>query len=150
MVKCRGAVTTISLLVGIISSVIAGDLVEDIRRDFQLGLFGRQQTVTNLQRFTAPPLGNQAAAQIVQNNDFDSKEKPFKIVGGLRSDGQTFSSFQDATNRVCDDQKNDCADFSNSGAGSFKVSECDQQDNDCKDANQPTDQDDNFLYFCDN
>ncbi|KAI1099580.1 hypothetical protein F4804DRAFT_337091 [Jackrogersella minutella] len=147
--KCQGAVT-LSLLAGLLAGVMAGDLVDELRRDFQLGLFGRQQQpISDFQRFTSA-LGGQAAAQIVSNDGSDSKNNPFKIVGGTRSNGQTFPDFTTASNRVCDDQKNDCADLSNNGGASFKVSDCDTQDTTCKSANTPTDQDDQFLYFCDN
>ncbi|OTB04652.1 hypothetical protein M426DRAFT_149912 [Hypoxylon sp. CI-4A] len=146
--KCRGAVT-LSFLAGVLAGVMADDIVGEIRRDFQMSLFARQQLAgKDFQRFNAA-LGNMTPAQIVLNDGDDSEQKPFKIVGGTRSDGETFSDFNSASNRVCDDQKNDCADLSNNGGADFEVSSCDQQDNDCKDANKPTDEDDSFLYFCD-
>ncbi|KAI2470112.1 hypothetical protein F4781DRAFT_391752 [Annulohypoxylon bovei var. microspora] len=143
--KCRGAVS-LSLLAGLLVGVMAGDLMNDLRRDLELDLFARQAAITNFQQFTSTALGDQAAAQIVSNDD---KDKPFKISGGQRSDGDTFNDFSTAANRVCDDQKNDCADLSNKGGASFKVSDCDTQDTQCKQANTPTDEDDQFLYFCD-
>ncbi|KAI0113872.1 hypothetical protein F4776DRAFT_334980 [Hypoxylon sp. NC0597] len=145
--KCRGTVT-LSLLAGLLAAVMAGNLVNDIPRDLPLGIFGRQQEV-NLQQYTKQPLGGQAPAQIVLNDGTDSGTRPFKIQGGTRNDGRTFTDFNSAAQQVCDDQKNDCADVANNGDADFKVGDCDQQDNDCKDANKPTDSDDNFLYFCD-
>ncbi|KAI1452214.1 hypothetical protein F4805DRAFT_44034 [Annulohypoxylon moriforme] len=146
--KCQGAVS-LSLLAGLLVGVMAGDLMDDLRRDLELGLYARQQPIANFQQFTSAPLGGQAAAQIVSNDDpDDAKNHPFKIEGGQRSNGDTFSDFNSASNRVCDDQKNDCADLSNKGDASFKVSDCDTQDNECKQANTPTDEDDQFLYFC--
>ncbi|KAI1092142.1 hypothetical protein F5B19DRAFT_455698 [Rostrohypoxylon terebratum] len=146
--RCQGALN-LSLVAALVAGVIAGDLMEELRRDLELGLFARQQPITNFQQFTSAPLGGQAAAQIVSNDDDDAKSRPFKIEGGTRSDGQTFTDFNSAASRVCDDQKNDCADLSNKGGTSFKVSDCDTQDNQCKQANTPTDEDDQFLYFCD-
>ncbi|KAI1401589.1 hypothetical protein F4819DRAFT_316364 [Hypoxylon fuscum] len=145
--KCRGTVT-LSLLAGLVAGVMAGDLVEDIRRDFdfRMGLFARQQASTDFQRFQGA-LGGKKAAQIVQNDGTDSDQKPFKTVGGRSDD--SFSDFNSAANRVCDDQKNDCADVANNGGGSFSVGQCDDQNSQCKDANQPTEQDDQFLFFCD-
>ncbi|KAI1379144.1 hypothetical protein F4677DRAFT_359504 [Hypoxylon crocopeplum] len=139
---------TLSLLAGVVAGVLAGGMVEEIQRDFHMGLFRRQQqSLSDFQRFTGA-LGDKPADQIVENDGSDSDGHPFKIIGG-RSDGQTFPDFQSAVNRICDDQKNDCADLSNSGGASFKVSDCDDQRSQCNDANQPTEQDDQFLYFCD-
>ncbi|KAI0839607.1 hypothetical protein F5Y06DRAFT_25752 [Hypoxylon sp. FL0890] len=147
--KCRGAVT-LSLLAWLLAGVMAGNLVDGIRRDLRPGIFGRQQqTDANLQQFTQQPLGGKAPAQIVLNDGSDGDKRPFKIQNSTRSDGRTFTDFSGAMQQVCDDQKNDCAELSNSGGADFKVGACDQQDEECKTANTPTDQDDNFLYFCD-
>ncbi|KAI1211837.1 uncharacterized protein F4807DRAFT_378697 [Annulohypoxylon truncatum] len=146
--KCQGAVG-LPLLAALVAGVMAGDLMEDLRRDLELDLFARQQPITNFQRFTSA-LGSKPAAQIVSNDDADdAKNNPFKITNSQRSNGDTFTDFNTAANRVCDDQKNDCADVANGGGATFKVSDCDTQDNQCKQANTPTDQDDQFLYFCD-
>ncbi|OTA62801.1 hypothetical protein K449DRAFT_464904 [Hypoxylon sp. EC38] len=145
--KYRGTVT-LSLLAGLLAAVMAGNFSNDIQRDLPLGIFRRQQEA-NLQQFTKQSLGDKAPAQIVLNDGSDSDTRPFKIQGGTRNDGRTFTDFSSAAQQVCDDQKNDCADVANNGDADFKVNDCDQQDNDCKDANKPTDQDDNFLYFCD-
>ncbi|KAL7621443.1 hypothetical protein AAE478_008765 [Parahypoxylon ruwenzoriense] len=161
--KGRGGIfATLSLLAGLLVGVLAGDIVEEIRGNFQMGLFGRQQpSLTNFQRFTEG-MGGKLAAQIVANDESDADQRPFKIVGG-RSNDETFLSmsistrlltveqpgFQDAVNRACDDQKNDCADLSNNGGADFKVSDCDAQNNQCKSINQPSEQDDQFMYFCD-
>ncbi|KAI1778950.1 hypothetical protein F4818DRAFT_402976 [Hypoxylon cercidicola] len=141
--KCRGGVT-ISLLAGLLAGVMAGNLVEDIRRDFDLrmGLFARQQD-TNFQRFTGA-LGNQAPGQIQPNDD---DKRPFKTVGTNSDD--TFTDFKSAADRICSSQKNACADLSNKGDESFSVGDCDDQNQQCLDANQPTEEDGDFLFFCD-
>jgi hypothetical protein len=63
--------------------------------------------------------------QISQSSDSD---RPFEV------DGDTFTSFSDAANRACDNQKNACADlFNNSGdkdSVGFDVGDCDSQN--CK------------------
>jgi len=51
---------------------------------------------------------------------------------GFVTDGSDFLNLPAALGRSCDVQHNACADASNSGAGSFKVSDCDAQDTACK------------------
>ncbi|KAI5860698.1 hypothetical protein GGS23DRAFT_221310 [Durotheca rogersii] len=152
--RCRGvagAAAILPLLTALLAgAALASKIAEEVRRDIPMGLFGRQQS-PDFQRFS-DAMGGQRASQIVFNDGSDAKERPFMISGG-RSDGSTFegtqTTFEAASDRVCDDQKNDCADQSNRGDASFKVSDCDAQNRDCKTTNQPTDQDDEFLYFCD-
>ncbi|KAI1141179.1 hypothetical protein F5Y05DRAFT_301510 [Hypoxylon sp. FL0543] len=144
--RCRGAVT-LSLLAGLVAGAMAGDLVDDIRRNLHLGIFGRQQQ-GNLQQFTQQ-LGGKAPAQIVLNDGPDGDKRPFMIQNSTRgNDGRTFTDFDSASQQVCSDQMNDCSELANSGGADFKVSDCTQQDKDCRAANTPTDEDDNFLYFC--
>ncbi|KAI1658667.1 hypothetical protein F4813DRAFT_388433 [Daldinia decipiens] len=144
--RCRGAVT-LSLLAGFLVGVMAGDFIEEMRRDFQMGLFGRQ-AVSDIQQFNpSSPLGGQTPAKI----EFDQSDtqKPFKITNSRISEGQTFNDFSTASNRVCDDLKNDCADTANQNSNKiFSVSDCDKQRDDCITANKPTDEDSDFLYFC--
>ncbi|KAI6089069.1 hypothetical protein F4821DRAFT_276280 [Hypoxylon rubiginosum] len=142
--KCRGPVT-VSFLAGLLAGVMAGNIVDDIRRDFdfRMGLFRRQDDV-DFQQFTGA-LGDKPPAQI-QSNDDD--QKPFKTVGTTSDD--SFSDFSSAANRICSSQKNECADLANSDKNAgFKVSDCDDQNQQCLDANQPTEEEGDFLFFCD-
>ncbi|KAI0101256.1 hypothetical protein F4814DRAFT_432774 [Daldinia grandis] len=145
--RCRGAVT-LSLAAGLLVGAMAGDLIEEMRRDFQMGLFGRQ-AVSDIQQFNpSSPLGGKTPAKI--EFDQSNTEKPFKITNSRISEGQTFNDFSTASNRVCDDLKNDCADFANqNGNKAFDVQDCDKQREDCMTANKPTEEDGEFLYFCD-
>lgn len=56
--------------------------------------------------------------QISSSGDAD---RPFQV------DGDTFTDFQSAADRACDNQKNNCADMANSGQGNFEVGDCDKQ-----------------------
>ncbi|KAI1806960.1 hypothetical protein F4811DRAFT_508814 [Daldinia bambusicola] len=125
--RCRGAVALPLLLVPeLLVGVMAGDFVDEIRRNLQMGLFGRQE-VNDIQQFNpSGPLGGKTAAKI----EFDpsNSDKPFKITNSRLSEGQTFNDFSTASNRVCNDQKNDCADFANSDHNTdFNVQDCDKQ-----------------------
>ncbi|KAI4866608.1 hypothetical protein F4820DRAFT_416116 [Hypoxylon rubiginosum] len=142
--KCRGAVST-SLFAGLLAGVMAGNIVEDIRRDFdfRMGLFARQSD-TDFQQFKGG-LGDKLPAQILANDD---DKRPFKVVGTNSDD--TFTDFSGAVERVCSSQKNECSQTANQNKnGAFSVGDCDTQNQQCLDANQPTQQDDNFLFFCD-
>lgn len=97
------------------------DISEEIRRDLHFGLLPRVGP-TNLQIFSGA-LGGAEAPAISNSGDSD---RPFSV------DGDTFTDFQSAVNRACDNQKNQCADISNSGEGDFSVNDCDQQNNECK------------------
>ncbi|KAI1651051.1 uncharacterized protein F4817DRAFT_326611 [Daldinia loculata] len=145
--RCRGAVT-LSLLAGFLAGVMAGDLIEEVRRDFQIGLFARQ-AISDIQQFDpSSPLGGKTPAKI--EFDQSNTEKPFKITNSSISEGETFNDFSTASNRVCDDLKNDCADTANQNDNkAFSVQDCDKQRDDCITANIPTEEDDAFLYFCD-
>lgn len=83
-------------------------------------LFPRQQGATgqNLQAFTGALGGIKADAVTNSGNS----ERPFEV------DGDTFTDFNSAAQRSCDNQKNKCAQMANSGGGAgFEVSDCDQQ-----------------------
>ncbi|KAK6067962.1 hypothetical protein SCUP515_09875 [Seiridium cupressi] len=103
--KCTvlSAASLVSLLV---ASVAAGDFIDDVRRDFAMGLFSRQ-TAPPIQ-FFANALGGAAASPVTKSDD---TERPFEI------DGDTFTDFQTAAQRSCDNQKNACADVANSQQG---------------------------------
>ncbi|KAI8961814.1 hypothetical protein F5Y11DRAFT_216326 [Daldinia sp. FL1419] len=145
--RCRGAVT-LPLLAGLLVGVMAGGLIEDIRRDLKMSLFGRQ-TVSDIQQFNpSNPLGGKTPAKI----EFDPSDtkKPFKITGDSNSSGEPFNDFSTASNRICDDLKNECAEVANQNDNKpFAVSDCDKQREDCMKANEPTEDDGEFLYFCD-
>lgn len=83
-------------------------------------LFPRQQGATgqNLQAFTGALGGIKADAVTNSGNS----ERPFEV------DGDTFTDFNSAAQRSCDNQKNKCAQQANSGGNAgFEVSDCDTQ-----------------------
>ncbi|CAK7226705.1 hypothetical protein SBRCBS47491_006320 [Sporothrix bragantina] len=83
----------------------------------------RPRAVANLQFFQGA-LANIPAPAISQSNDVT---RPFSV------DGDTFTNFEDAINRSCDNQHNSCADAANSQkTSSFTVGDCDTQDTKCK------------------
>ncbi|CAK7233244.1 hypothetical protein SCUCBS95973_008529 [Sporothrix curviconia] len=85
----------------------------------------KPRAVANLQFFQGA-LANIAAPAISQSNDVT---RPFEV------DGDTFTNFEDAINRSCDNQHNSCADAANSQkSSSFTVGDCDTQDTQCKSA----------------
>ncbi|KAI0385055.1 hypothetical protein F5Y04DRAFT_246752 [Hypomontagnella monticulosa] len=144
-------VSTLSLLAGLLAGVMAGESLE-MRQDPQTGVFARQDGA-NLQRFQAPPggfIGDQNPPEIVYNDGPDSDQKPFKVVGGTEHNGDG-GSFNDTRNFVCDEQKNLCSKFVNGpGKGTGpEVSDCDKQREQCIAANTASDQDADFVYFCD-
>ncbi|KAK4237838.1 hypothetical protein C8A03DRAFT_15642 [Achaetomium macrosporum] len=101
------------------------DLEVPGQSEFSMGvLLPRQQSRTNLQAFTGA-LGGAKAPEITNSND---PERPFEV------DGDTFTDYESAANRACDNQKNVCADMANNGTGSFKVGDCDRQTEQCKSA----------------
>ncbi|KAH8754125.1 hypothetical protein F5883DRAFT_431590 [Diaporthe sp. PMI_573] len=116
-------------------------------------LFPRQQggaTGQNLQTFTGALGGVKADAVTNSGNP----ERPFEV------DGDTFTDFNSAAQRSCDNQKNKCAQVANSGGGAgFEVSDCDQQNNQCKEAINTatqtasltlTSSNAEFDFFCEN
>ncbi|KAF3019765.1 hypothetical protein E8E14_011190 [Neopestalotiopsis sp. 37M] len=123
--KCTGRFAVLSLLSLLVSGTAAGggDFLDDVRRDFGLGLFPRQAS-TNLQVFSGA-LGGASASPITQSSDPD---RPFEV------DGDTFPDFSTAAQRSCDNQKNACADIANKQQGSLEVGDCDQQNTECKQA----------------
>lgn len=83
-------------------------------------LFPRQQGATgqNLQTFTGALGGIKADAVTNSGNS----ERPFEV------DGDTFTDFNSAAQRSCDNQKNKCAQEANNGGNAgFEVSDCDSQ-----------------------
>ena len=85
-------------------------------------LFPRQQgqgaTGQNLQAFTGALGGIKADAVTNSGNS----ERPFEV------DGDTFTDFNSAAQRSCDNQKNKCAQEANNGGNAgFEVSDCDNQ-----------------------
>ncbi|KAM7220993.1 hypothetical protein V8F06_003555 [Rhypophila decipiens] len=100
------------------------DFRDSIRHEFKMGLVApRQGGGRNLQTFTgslgAPP------SAITETGD---PKRPFGV------DGSTFTDFESAANRACDNQKNECAQIANNqgGNGAFSVNECDRQQEQCK------------------
>lgn len=57
--------------------------------------------------------------QVIETSD---TSRPFSV------NGSTFTDFQSAAGRSCDNQKNACADAANSGKANFEVSDCETQD----------------------
>lgn len=83
-------------------------------------LFPRQNGATgqNLQTFTGSLGGIKADAVTNSGNS----ERPFEV------DGDTFTDFNSAAQRSCDNQKNKCAQEANNGGNAgFEVSDCDSQ-----------------------
>lgn len=80
-------------------------------------LFFRQ--TTDLQSFTSA-LGGAAADSITNSGD---SERPFQV------DGDTFTDFESAAQRSCDNQFNECSQRANEqgNKGDFKVEDCDDQ-----------------------
>ncbi|KAK1758503.1 hypothetical protein QBC47DRAFT_143217 [Echria macrotheca] len=88
----------------------------------------RQVQTNNLQAFTGS-LGGVRASAITKSSD---PGREFEV------DGDTFSDFETAANRACDNQFNKCADVANSGNAGFKVGDCDKQNVQCKSFQQQT------------
>ncbi|KAG6367352.1 hypothetical protein INS49_001540 [Diaporthe citri] len=115
-------------------------------------LFPRQQGATgqNLQAFTGALGGIKADAVTNSGNS----ERPFEV------DGDTFTDFNSAAQRSCDNQKNKCSQEANNGSNAgFEVSDCDSQNNQCKDAINTatqtafltlTSSNAEFDFFCEN
>ncbi|PSN64046.1 hypothetical protein BS50DRAFT_96514 [Corynespora cassiicola Philippines] len=89
-------------------------------------LFFRQ--TTDLQSFTSA-LGGAAADSITNSGD---SERPFQV------DGDTFTDFESAGQRSCDNQFNECSQRANEqgNKGDFKVEDCDDQKDECKKAQE--------------
>ncbi|RYO65384.1 hypothetical protein AA0113_g5185 [Alternaria arborescens] len=117
-----------------------------ISSDWEMSLVPRHQLflrqLSNLQTFDGN-LGGTRASAITNSGD---KERPFQV------DGDTFTSFDTAAQRSCDNQFKGCSDTANkSGGGGDKgkkgkkgkkrqdgsglsVNDCDEQKNKCNDA----------------
>ncbi|KAF2635966.1 hypothetical protein P280DRAFT_473387 [Massarina eburnea CBS 473.64] len=87
-------------------------------------LFFRQ--ATDLQTFTQN-LGGVSASPITNSGD---PKRPFSV------DGQTFTDFQSAAQRSCDNQFQNCSNTANAqgNKGGLKVQDCDGQKTSCNDA----------------
>ncbi|KAF2178103.1 hypothetical protein K469DRAFT_695742 [Zopfia rhizophila CBS 207.26] len=85
-------------------------------------LFLRQ--LQNLQTFSGN-LGGVSASDVTNSGD---TKRPFAV------DGDTFTDFQTAAQRSCDNQFNQCSQAANSqgNKGSVRVQDCDEQKNDCR------------------
>ncbi|KAI0172845.1 hypothetical protein GGR52DRAFT_572660 [Hypoxylon sp. FL1284] len=149
--KCRCA-ATISLLAGLLTGVMAGGgIVEGVQRDLdsRSGMFVARAEDIDFQRFKDSIQGEKAGA-ILPN--FDNK-RPFKTDQDSSDNPGSHDDFRQAANSICDNQHNRCADAINNSKDkdslTVTVGDCDAQNEKCKKANNPTDQDDDFLYFCD-
>ncbi|KAI0602593.1 hypothetical protein F4775DRAFT_145793 [Biscogniauxia sp. FL1348] len=119
---------SLSFLAALVVGVLAGDeLFGEMQRDFGLGLLPRQATLqegpADLQIFTGD-LGGAAAPAITKSAD---ESHPYSI------DGEDVSSFNDAINKACDKQLNDCSDLANGAMkGQFEVNDCNDQKEQCR------------------
>ncbi|KAM7208846.1 hypothetical protein V8F20_000724 [Naviculisporaceae sp. PSN 640] len=120
--KCTPS-SVASLLAGIFLLSTASASTIDFRPEFRMGLVAPRQGGRNFQTFTGA-LGVPPSA-ILETGD---PKRPFGV------DGDTFTDFESAANRACDNQKNECAQIANSqgGQGPFSVNECDRQQEACK------------------
>ncbi|KAI0021348.1 hypothetical protein F4780DRAFT_778633 [Xylariomycetidae sp. FL0641] len=115
---CCGA-TTLSFWACFVAAALAGDFAADnLQQDFQMGLLARQ--AQNL------VVEGPANLNITKSDDPDH---PFEV------DGETVPAFQDAINKACDGQANQCQDAANSGGdvSTFSANDCDDQKNQCHD-----------------
>ncbi|KAI0537555.1 hypothetical protein GGR58DRAFT_345590 [Xylaria digitata] len=115
------AVIAAALVLGVWGGEL--DLAQQIQRDFNMGLFARQDQqgvqigLTNLNTFTGD-LGAEPVP-ITLSSDPDH---PYLI------NGDTAPDFNTAVDKTCDFQKNDCAELANGASkGKFEVSDCDEQ-----------------------
>ncbi|KAI0436271.1 hypothetical protein F4803DRAFT_542822 [Xylaria telfairii] len=104
------------------------DLVRQIQRDFNMGLFARQDQqgaqvgLTNLNTFTGN-LGAEAPPITLSTDP----QHPYRIKG------EEVSDFNTAIDKTCDFQKNDCGEQANGPQkGKFDVAACDDQSSQCK------------------
>jgi hypothetical protein len=95
------------------SESLAGASAPAVRNISSYGQF-----VTDRERERGKPLTRELRRQITFSGD---QERPFE------GDGSTFTDFESAANRACDNQKNACANAANSGNGGLRVNDCDDQ-----------------------
>ncbi|KAI8953348.1 hypothetical protein F4801DRAFT_537189 [Xylaria longipes] len=154
--KSRTVITAVLAL-----GALAGepDLVYQIQRDFNMGLFARQDQqgtqvgLTNLNIFKGS-LGGAEAPPITLSDD---PKQPYKI------NGDNVPDFNTAIDKTCDFQKNACSKLANGAQkGQFSVSDCDEQSSQCKSTlKAPTTQtvflsqvtvpgNDEFDFICEN
>jgi hypothetical protein len=126
----------------------ASELLVDRAVLVNLGARQVQALDVSLQPFSESLAGASAPA-ITFSGD---QERPFEV------DGSTFTDFESAANRACDNQKNACANAANSGNGGLRVNDCDDQSGSCKEAartatftafSEFVTSDADFDYFCD-
>ncbi|KAI1755976.1 hypothetical protein F4782DRAFT_487923 [Xylaria castorea] len=105
------------------------DLLYQIQRDSNMGLFARQDQPgaqvgrANLNIFTQA-LGGAEAPPITLSSD---PQHPYKV------NEQEVSDFNTAIDKTCDFQKNDCSELANGAQkGQFSVADCDDQSSQCK------------------
>ncbi|KAI0010434.1 hypothetical protein F4779DRAFT_577523 [Xylariaceae sp. FL0662B] len=153
----RCQVTTLFAGLLLATGVRAGDnaVLEEMRRDFIMGLFPRQegeetQSPLNLQPFNES-LGGIPPPPIEKG---DNPERPFFVQGASQSDD--LDTFANAGNKACDFQFDECQKKAND-QHEFEVSECDEQNSKCKDAvnaatvttfRDPTTTQGDFVIFC--
>ncbi|KAI1427314.1 hypothetical protein F5Y12DRAFT_792623 [Xylaria sp. FL1777] len=121
------ALVAVALMLGVRGGEL--DLIQEVQRDFQMGLFARQDQegqqvgLTNLNIFTEA-LGGAKAPPITRSDD---PQHPYEI------NGETVSDFNTAIDKTCDFQKNDCGELANGALkGQFSVSDCDDQSSEPK------------------
>ncbi|KAI1077867.1 hypothetical protein F5B20DRAFT_582972 [Whalleya microplaca] len=156
--RCRVSASR-SLFVGLlVAGAWAGEMVEEMQRDFKMGVFPRQQDGTqaqsplNLQPFTGA-VGNIAAPAIQKG---DNPERPFQVQGTDQT--EDLDTFANAGNKACDFQFQDCQKQANEPSQTaFDVGSCDDQNSKCKQAvetatatsfRDPTTTIDDFVIFC--
>ncbi|EHA46301.1 hypothetical protein MCOR27_010846 [Pyricularia oryzae] len=135
----------------VLMALFAGALAASLHLaggDFRMGVIYPRQQARALQVFDKA-LGGAKAQEITQSND---EKRPFQLGG------DTFTDFKSAADRSCDNQKNACAELSNSKKIDAPVSECDRQNTECKAAaasatqtafNALVSSNAEFDFFCD-
>lgn len=124
------------------------DVANDLQAEAEAAEALWRRDTTNLQTFTGS-VGGVTADPITQS---DSTVQPYEVAG------DTFSDYDTAAARSCDNQHNSCADAANSNtSGNVTVADCDEQNTECKAAAASATQtafttlttsDAEFDYFC--
>lgn len=111
-------------------SSLEDTLHNELSLDFAFNLPRQVSRGQELQPFfTTNFLGGQSPQPIVFSGN---SERPFEV------NGDTFPDFPTAANRVCDNQKNACADMANDASKQtrFRVGDCDEQRERCMNSAQ--------------